>query len=102
LAFEQLAHNAGQAGWHRSRPGSSKGVGRDEFDVGQMAGGERRRSASRPPSGSVYRLFARRVARDRLISTVDVKARYGHKSQARTFDGYTFYLAFLAVDPDGN
>jgi hypothetical protein len=42
------------------------------------------------------------VARDRLISTADVKARYGHKSQARTFDGYTFYLAFLAIDPDGN
>ena len=35
----------------------------------------------------VFRI-ARRVARDRLISTVDVQARHGHKSRARTFDGY--------------
>jgi transposase-like protein DUF772 len=34
----------------------------------------------------VFRI-ARRVARDRLISTVDVAARHGHKSRARTFDG---------------
>ena len=36
-------------------------------------------------------------ARDRLISTVDVQARHGHKSRARTFDGYKTHLA---VDPD--
>ena len=41
--------------------------------------------------------IARRVARDRLISTVDVEARHGHKSRARTFDGYKSHLA---VDPD--
>ena len=40
---------------------------------------------------------ARRVARDRLISTVDVEARHGHKSRARTFDGYKSHLG---VDPD--
>jgi hypothetical protein len=44
----------------------------------------------------VFRI-ARRVARDRLISTVDVQARHGHKSRARTFDGYKSHLA---VDPD--
>ena len=38
-----------------------------------------------------------KVARDRLISTVDVEARHGHKSRARTFDGYKTHLA---VDPD--
>jgi hypothetical protein len=37
------------------------------------------------------------VARDRLISTVDVEARHGHKSRARTFDGYKSHLG---VDPD--
>ena len=37
------------------------------------------------------------MARDRLISTVDVQARHGHKSRARTFDGYKSHLA---VDPD--
>jgi hypothetical protein len=44
----------------------------------------------------VFRI-ARRVARDRLISTVDVQARHGHKSRARTFDGYKSHLG---VDPD--
>src|SRR6476659_6773561 len=44
----------------------------------------------------IFRI-ARRVVRDRLISTVDVQARHGHKSRARTFDGYKSHLA---VDPD--
>jgi Transposase DDE domain/Transposase domain (DUF772) len=44
----------------------------------------------------VFRI-ARKVARDRLISTVDVEARHGHKSRARTFDGYKTHLG---VDPD--
>ena len=44
----------------------------------------------------VFRI-ARKVARDRLISTVDVQARHGHKSRARTFDGYKTHLK---VDPD--
>lgn len=44
----------------------------------------------------VFRI-ARRVARDRPISTVDVEARHGHKSRARTFDGYKSHLG---VDPD--
>jgi hypothetical protein len=37
------------------------------------------------------------TARDRVISTVDVEARHGHKSRARTFDGYKSHLG---VDPD--
>ncbi len=44
----------------------------------------------------VFRI-ARTVARDRLISTVDVEARHGHKSRARTFDGYKSHFG---VDPD--
>ena len=44
----------------------------------------------------VFRI-ARRVARDRLISTVDVEARHGHKSRARPFDGYKSHFS---VDPD--
>jgi Transposase DDE domain/Transposase domain (DUF772) len=44
----------------------------------------------------VFRIV-RRVARDRLISTVDVEARHGHKSRARTFDGYKSHLG---IDPD--
>jgi len=43
----------------------------------------------------VFRI-ARRVARDRVISTVDVQARHGHKSRARTFDGYKSHFS---VDP---
>ena len=41
--------------------------------------------------------IARRVAKDRIISTVDPQARHGHKTSARGFDGYK---AHAAVDPD--
>jgi len=41
--------------------------------------------------------IARRVAADRVISTVDVDARHGHKTSARGFDGYKGHVA---VDPD--
>ena len=44
----------------------------------------------------VFRI-ARRVARDRVISTVDPDARHGHKTSARGFDGYKGHLA---IDPD--
>jgi len=41
--------------------------------------------------------IARRVARDRIISTVDPQARHGHKTRARSFDGYKGHIA---IDPD--
>ncbi len=41
--------------------------------------------------------IARRVARDRVISTVDPDARHGHKTAARGFDGYKGHIA---IDPD--
>src|SRR5215210_8676475 len=41
--------------------------------------------------------IARKVAKDRVISTVDPQARHGHKTQARGFDGYK---AHVAADPD--
>jgi hypothetical protein len=44
----------------------------------------------------IFRI-ARRVAPDRVISTVDVQARHGHKTAARSFDGYKGHIA---VDPD--
>jgi hypothetical protein len=44
----------------------------------------------------VFRI-ARRVAKDRTISTVDVEARHGHKSRSRQFDGFKSHLS---VDPD--
>ena len=44
----------------------------------------------------VFRI-ARRVAPDRVISTVDPDARHGHKTSARGFDGYKGHIA---VDPD--
>ena len=44
----------------------------------------------------VFRI-ARRVAKDRVISTVDPEARHGHKTAARGFDGYKGHAA---VDPD--
>jgi len=44
----------------------------------------------------VFRI-ARRVAKDRVISTVDPDARHGHKTAARGFDGYK---GPIALDPD--
>ena len=41
--------------------------------------------------------IARKVAKDRVISTVDPDARHGHKTQARGFDGYKGHVA---ADPD--
>jgi Transposase DDE domain/Transposase domain (DUF772) len=47
-------------------------------------------------AGRVFRI-ARRVAKDRVISTVDPDARHGHKTAARGFDGYKGHVA---ADPD--
>jgi hypothetical protein len=47
------------------------------------------------PDGRIR--IARRVAPDRVISTVDPDARHGHKSEARGFDGYKGHVA---LDPD--
>jgi hypothetical protein len=47
-------------------------------------------------TAGVFRI-AGRVARDRVISTVDPEARHGHKSRNRRFDGYK---AHVSVDPD--
>jgi hypothetical protein len=41
--------------------------------------------------------IARRVAKDRVISTVDPEARHGHKTSRRGFDGYKGHIA---ADPD--
>ena len=41
--------------------------------------------------------IARRVAKDRTISTVDPETRHGHKTAARGFDGYKGHVA---MDPD--
>jgi hypothetical protein len=42
-------------------------------------------------------VIARRVAKDRLISTVDPQTRHGHKTMAGGFDGHKGHVA---VDPD--
>ncbi len=44
----------------------------------------------------VFRI-ARKVTTDRVISTVDPETRHGHKTQARSFDGYKGHVG---VDPD--
>jgi hypothetical protein len=44
----------------------------------------------------VFRV-ARKVAKDRVISTVDPQARHGHKTSHRGFDGYKGHVA---IDPD--
>jgi hypothetical protein len=46
--------------------------------------------------GGAFRI-ARKVAPDRVISTVDPETRHGHKTAARSFDGYKGHVA---IDPD--
>lgn len=46
--------------------------------------------------GDVFKI-ARKVAVDRVISTVDPEARHGHKTVRRSFDGYKGHVA---EDPD--
>ena len=45
----------------------------------------------------IFRI-ARRVAKDRIISTVDPDARHGHKTSAR--GGFYGYKGHVSVDPD--
>jgi hypothetical protein len=47
------------------------------------------------PDGRIR--IARKVARDRVISTVDPDARHGHKTDHHSFDGYKGHIA---LDPD--
>lgn len=47
-------------------------------------------------TGGIFRI-ARKVAADRVISTVDPAARHGHKTSHRGFDGYKGHIA---IDPD--
>jgi len=47
------------------------------------------------PDGRIR--IARRVAHDRVISTVDPEARHGRKTNAHAFDGYKGHVA---IDPD--
>jgi hypothetical protein len=47
------------------------------------------------PDGVVR--IARKVAPDRVISTVDPQARHGHQTNHRGFDGYQGHVA---IDPD--
>jgi hypothetical protein len=51
---------------------------------------------SDPDNPAGWRI-ARRVAKDRVISTVDPQARHGHKTNHRGFDGYKGHAA---IDPD--
>ena len=44
----------------------------------------------------IFRIV-QKVAKDRVISTVDPEARHGHKSRNRRFDGYK---AHVSIDPD--
>src|SRR5918912_818891 len=54
------------------------------------------RQALEQDDDGVFRI-ARKVARDRVISTVDPEARHGHKTVNRSFDGYKGHVA---EDPD--
>ena len=106
----------GQAADRLGRSGCSRGVdrlpgaGRVRGAGGRWTGASWTSRSSRPrrcwprcwartwsPARTGCSAIARRVAQDRVISTVDPDARHGHKTAARGFDGYKGHAA---VDPD--
>ena len=72
--------------WRSSRHASSRAG----------AGCPRKRAEPVHHERVLFRI-ARRVAPDRVISTVDPEARHGHKTEAR---GYNGYKGHAAIDPD--
>ena len=66
-----------------------------EVAAGRASVGDRARPG--PGAGRGVLRIARKVARDRVISTVDPEARHGHKTVRRSFDGYKGHVA---EDPD--
>lgn len=58
---------------------------------------EVRRAKRSWPAQYKLDIIAWRVAKDRVVSTVDPDARHGHKTAAWGFDGYKGHIA---VDPD--
>lgn len=68
-----------------------EGQARDDADLLAVVAGQ---DVEQHDDG-VFRI-ARGTAKDRVISTVDPQARHGHKSRARSFDGYKTHIA---VDP---
>jgi len=69
----------------------SEAVARAAALLGTVLGQDLDRDAD-----GVFRI-ARRVAKDRVISTVDRETRHGHKTAARGFDGYKGHVG---IDPD--
>jgi IS5 family transposase len=69
-----------------------RGAARDAAELLALVAGQ----DTEEGDDGVFRI-ATKVAKDRVISTVDTEARHGHKSKARRFDGYK---AHLSVDPD--
>jgi hypothetical protein len=70
-------------------------IGRGEANRAARGDGVVRQDIEQREDG-VLRI-AHRVAKDRVISTVDPEARHGHKTAARGFDGYKRHVA---VDPE--
>jgi hypothetical protein len=68
------------------------GASRDAADLVALVAGQ----DTEQGDDGVFRI-AKKVVRNRVISTVDPEARHGHKSKARKFDGFK---AHLSLDPD--
>ena len=68
------------------------GARRDAADLVALVAGQ----DTEQGDDGVFRI-AKKVAKDRVISTVDPEARHGHKSKARKFDGFKVHVS---LDPD--
>ena len=109
----------GQAGHRLGRPGAREQLidsrARDGFaclavldgreldagvtEAGQLLATVLGQDLDRRSGGAPVFRIARRVATDRVISTLDPQARHGHKTAARGFDGYKGHIA---IDPEGS
>ena len=85
IVSEESASNSGSGGHNASGSG------------GHSASGSGGHNASGSDEAKGPFRIAEKVAKDRVISTVDPDARHGHKTSSRKFDGYK---AHIAIDPD--
>ena len=87
-----LVHDA-QAVLHAAQESPSAEAAAGEIGLLALVSGQDVEPGETPGAWRI----ARRVAKDRVISTVDVEARHGHKSTAVRTDGFK---AHLATEPD--
>jgi hypothetical protein len=83
--------------WPRSIPKRLEGKAADAYALLALVAGQDVEPAEDSDGTDGRWRIARKVAPDRMISTVDPDARHAHKTQSRQQDGYK---AHIVIEPD--